>query len=251
VSERTLSAWWLVGWVWLVVFPIASGSQPADGPQDRLRTGEVSPAEICYGLTSAIPGEQSGMLRPGRITGSTTAEFSMVLPGICQRNPATCRGLPHSHTRPGDLVAVGQAVSGFVCAHYSDGRSETDGWLASDQVRIEDPKQLALPLASWNGTWHAVTQAATITIQPIDNESLHLEGEASWPSATDEGRHVGYIDATGMPNGSMMALTEEADGTACRMSLLLLDHMLVAVDNQACGGMNVRFAGYYVLDRKR
>ncbi len=166
----------------------------------------IGVAEMCFGLPT-FDGTDDG-LRLGRVTGTARAEMFVVLPSSCERAPEDCSGLPKSYADPGDIVVVGQEVSGFVCVHRPGGTSETNGWLSFDRVKIEDPKKIAVPVGSWLGTWRGISTDATIVLRSFDNEALHAEGEAWWPSAANA-RRSGAFDATAIPAGSTAAFVEE------------------------------------------
>lgn len=200
----------------------------------------IGPNEECFELVGADPSRPSGVLKLGRVIGDAPAQFQIFLPSVCH---ASCAGMPRAYAYPGNLVAVGQASSGFVCAHYADGspQNESHGWLPARQVRVEDPKRVAVPLAAWNGVWHAMQQAATITLSS-DNGGLDLVGDAVYPNS-NEPRAVGHIEAHARPIGSTVIFTTED----CQVSLLMVGHLLAVTDNEFCGGMNVRFADFYRL----
>jgi hypothetical protein len=204
-------------------------------------------SQFCTGLTGETPESPSGGLKLGRIIGNTRAEFLRGELLVCDRSVTECSGRLHAFVAPGTLVAVGKKGPGFVCAYYSDGGAEMDGWLPSGQVQIENANRVVPSLSSWQGTWRAVANAATIHILP-SNGTLHADGEAAWPSETDPNRNVGDFQATATPRGSTLALSEGPPDSACHVTLLLLGDVLAAVDNQLCGGMNVRFSGFYVRD---
>lgn len=200
----------------------------------------------CLGLAGARPGEPSGTLRLGRVVGSGRAAFSLAPSPVCAPSPASCRGLPPPpFALPGDIVAVGQAVSGFVCAHRTDGRSVADGWLPTGRVRIIAPERVAPPpLNTWRDTWRAVEGEGAITLRP-DGEALRAKGEASWQGPNNVSPHVGYLDGKAKPIGNTATFSEGSSEADCVAILVLLGRYLAVVDNHACGGMNVTFSGLY------
>lgn len=201
----------------------------------------------CLSLAGARPNEPDGTLKLGRVVGSGRAAFSPVLPSACTSDPASCRGLPRSpYALPGNLLAVGQAVSGFVCAHRTDGHSVTDGWLPAGRVQVVAPEQIIPPpsLSTWRGTWRAVEGENTIMLRP-DGEALRVKGEASWQGPNSVSPHVGYLGGRMKPVGNTITFSESNSDADCVATLMLFGRFLAVVDNHACGGMNVSFSGLY------
>jgi hypothetical protein len=196
--------------------------------------------QMCFGLNQY--NDANIRLRVGHVIGDTPAELSFILPSVCTLNPEECIVLSKQNARPGDVVVVEQNVSGFVCAHGRVG----NGWLPVDRVHIEDPQQLDLSISSWVGVWRSVDSEATIAIAAASEKSLRANGDATWQGANGLVR-VGYFDATSTPKGSSVSFVESGGaGPDCRVSLILTRNLLAAVDNGNCGGLNVRFAGFFI-----
>jgi hypothetical protein len=201
----------------------------------------IDPSETCFGLTMESPDEDGAQLRIAQIIGDASAELSYVLPPACDREPNSCRDGERRSAQPGDIVVVTRQASGFICAHRFPGGPQNGGWLPLSRLEIADPAQVATPLSAWVGTWHGSDQAATITIRLADNNTLRAEGEAWWQGQY-AGPNIGNFDTTARPVSNLLTLT---DYSVCHVSLALLPGSLAVVDNAQCGGMNVRFSGFY------
>jgi hypothetical protein len=220
----------------LIAISIAGSAVPF---KNQAVAADIS--EMCFGLTFESPDPDGIQLRIARVVGDARAELSFVLPPSCERDPESCRGLRRSSAQPGDTVIVGRQAFGFVCSHRFDGASHADGWLPLSRLKIEEPTQVAAPLSAWAGTWRGEDNDATITIDPAEGGGLRVVGDAMWQGAHGP-PHVGEFGTTARPAGSLLALID----SDCHVSLFLLPGSLAVIDNAQCGGLNVRFSGFYV-----
>jgi hypothetical protein len=201
----------------------------------------IDPSESCFGLTGESPDEAGAQPRIAHVVGDASVELSSVLPPACEREPNFCKDVERLSAQPGEIVVVTRQASGFICAHRFPGGPRNEGWLPLSRLKLADPTQAAPPLSAWVGTWHGSDQAATITIRLADNNTLRAEGEASWQGQY-AGPNTGNFDSTAKPVSNFLTLT---DYSVCHVSLALLPSSLAVVDNAQCGGMNVRFSGFY------
>lgn len=76
--------------------------------------------------------------------------------------------------------------------------------------------------------------------------TLSVSGRAYWYGLADN-VHFGEIVAAARPAGPHLHLVEGDNFGSCVLDLRLdpSTHTLQALDNAACGGMNVRFSGHW------
>jgi hypothetical protein len=202
----------------------------------------IDPSETCFGLTEESPDEDGAQLRIAHVVGDTSVELSFMPPPACEREPPNfCKNGESGSVQPGDIVVVTRQASGFICARRFPGGPRNEGWLPLSRLKIADPAQVATPLSAWVGTWHG--SGATITIHLADNNTLRAEGEARWEGRY-AGPNIGDFDATVRPVSNLATLTDDYSDD-CHVSLALLPDSLAVVDNALCGGMIVRFSGFY------
>ena len=209
---------------------------------DSARGAEVSE---CDGLGS----ENMPALRVGQIVGTDRAYFlTWMLSPECRANSQKCRQDRQPYVIPGDRVVVTGVVPGFVCAAYSkNGRSDVDGWLPEKQVKIEDPAKSPQQLTRWVGEWSGQYASAWIDIGRGKGHTLHAVGHAELREGEYEGDFEGDLSVI----GNTAKVNDEVVGNyGCVVSLLLLGGLMAVTDNEACGGLNVRFIGWFIRQRK-
>jgi len=102
-------------------------------------------------------------------------------------------------------------------------------------------------LDAWAGTWTGGEDR--IVISPAkDGTKLRLRGYATWhgPNAVE---HFGDVEGDVIPAGNRVRLTL-GGSVSCALDLVLLGNIILASDNNLCGGMNVRFEGFWKRDRE-
>jgi hypothetical protein len=88
-------------------------------------------------------------------------------------------------------------------------------------------------------------------ISESSSGSLLIHGNAFWYGGIVDGirvTHFGEVDGEGRPKGNklhIIGLDKKSDPDGCEVSLQLVDGFLKVSDNDSCGGMNVRFSGFY------
>lgn len=219
--------------VWLPVAQMAS-ADPISDTRPRCNAG----------IAVHFSDDPTQWLRAGRIVGDNRAYFRWQIGAECTAEPVNqCMSPGHSYLVPGDLVAVAGTVPGFACVSYAKTAREKRkffGWIAADQVKIEDPAESKRPLTAWAGSWR--NSNATIRIR-VDRASLHAEGRAIWRGRGDP--HFGEFAYSSVPVGDTVTLGVGGDVGSCQVQLLALGELLVATDNGNCGGANVSFTGFY------
>lgn len=158
--------------------------------------------------------------------------------GACPDDSPACR--QSAYVVPGDRLLTGTEHGAYSCGYYSDGKSETAGWLPT--ARLERRPAAKPDRGAWLGAWRYGD--STLNIRP-SGAGLSVSAHAYWPSKSDPDGHEGHLDATAIPSGATLALADPDDDQGCRLTLALLSTSLVAHDNGACGGANVSLSGVY------
>jgi len=141
------------------------------------------------------------------------------------------------------IVITGHSLGPFVCAYFP--RSGSAGWLPSSALQSFEP-ELAPPLKAWAGRWRHGDNTIRLSVR---GGQLASEGHAYWPGAhptleeAPGGPHYGDMSGLARPSGSSVAYEDRG---GCSVRLKLVGRYLVATDNGACGGANVRFDGVYL-----
>jgi hypothetical protein len=132
-------------------------------------------------------------------------------------------------SRNGDLVQV-------------DTKDVSLRYLPIDRLRVLPVNTAPSPRA-WVGVWHNYDDSLTIILR--HDGTLAVNGNAFWHGLNND-THFGRVHSHAIPHGNTLELAEEPDHPdACRVDLVLLGTLLYAQDNSMCGGMNVRFDGFY------
>lgn len=152
------------------------------------------------------------------------------------------RCLAGYHLNPGKRVVTGRSTGKYVCAYFprADGGGSA-GWLIWSSLR---PLRVdvAPPASSWIGRW---SDGGNPTLRITGQRGLlGITGDAFWPQRDPvEGRPVnsGNIEGKLTLRGNQAQYKEDE----CKIDFTLLGDLLVAGDNERCGGANVRFNGVY------
>ncbi|KMO44391.1 hypothetical protein VQ03_03810 [Methylobacterium tarhaniae] len=207
-----------------------------------------------YGALGAGTGPRLGTIKDGE----ARVPFVMGASGRkgCPGPDPACR--EKAFLVPGNLVILGGAQPGFVCATYVGKTGAVrSGWLPDGAV-APAPASPAPAAKDWTGTWTAPEQ--TLVIRPGRAAgTLDVKGDATY-GALDPDRvrrgavNIGQVEGEAAPKGADLAFTMGDKGTLpyaagdpsdCRLRLTLLPPFLLAEDNSACGGMNVSFTNLY------
>jgi hypothetical protein len=142
---------------------------------------------------------------------------------------------------PGDTATVYHAEGDWTCAYLQQRNGAGPGWVKSLDIRevAADP---APALDAWIGVWSNGSGRIRIAASPVPGH-LHLAGSAEWHGNAGV-VHTGEFEGDALPQGNHLHFVEgKAD--SCTIDLTLIGKYLVANDNNACGGMNVRFWGVW------
>jgi len=162
----------------------------------------------------------------------------------CPNTSLQCRKSAWSQVVPGDRVVIGRAKGDYVCAYFPKRGGGTAGWV--DKARI---RQLAAnsspPPSSWIGGWSDEGDP-TVQISGRGND-LRIAGRAYWPGPKPQKGWPSGRPHSGRINGKLTVVGNRAnyDDEVCKIDFVLLADLLIASDNDMCGGMNVHFTAVY------
>jgi len=196
---------------------------------------EARAVDTCDGISHERPSD----LQIGRIIGSGPAFLSAGLTP-CDPQDASCKAYGHPSVSSGATVAISGAADEHICveAPVLNGKRRLFGWLPRDRVKVL-PANGVRPLGWWAASWRALDRRIDIW---IDKGELKSEAGALWQGPFS--RHFGQF------SGSMQL---QPDGVlysnGCEVKLMGLEQQIVAIDNNHCGALNVRFSGFYTRHR--
>lgn len=202
----------------LSLSPLAPAADDADFCRNGLFPSEQERLDL--GVIQSRPDEQ--------------VHFHDDLDG-CPAKGAACRR--KSYLVPGDPVIVGKRNADWACVWYEGRKHESVSWIALKNVALRPAAPLDRP-RDWTGLWSDGT--STIRIVPGKDGGLRMVSKLRWEGG--EGRaHFGGMEGALRLHG---ARASAAQGE-CQVSLSRIGPYLVADDNFACGGMNVRHTSMY------
>lgn len=165
----------------------------------------------------------------------------------CPTLSAACR--QRSFLVEGDKVVVNEIEGDFACANYVD-RKGTDiaSWLPlSSLSRVEVQPR-------WDGRWSTYDGRAVITVKSAEGGRMFVKGHATYDTGSQvntgefevEGDANEKVFAFGYDGGQQMGYEEANAGHGrCAVRMAQLGSYLAVIDNNACGGDDVRFTGLY------
>jgi hypothetical protein len=140
----------------------------------------------------------------------------------------------------GSPVLIYRVRDEWTCSYYEDGRGAGPVWFRSTDLR---PIRYDLnpPSAAWVGVW--TNGSNRVRIAPEKAGGLRVTGKATWHGLKGV-EHYGDLDGSASPSGNRLHLAPDGpDG--CVVDMTLLGKFILANDNDGCGGMNVRFQGFW------
>ena len=202
---------------------LAAATARAQGDEQSCRNGLFPTSEAKIGRAQVIG--------KGRLVLLDDA------PG-CPAQTTKCRANTTSVAAGAELL-TGHRLGAYVCAF--DPVKDNAGYVESARLKPL-PVDASPPLKAWVGAWRQYDDKIELTAK---GASLVVSGEAYWPSAHAANANEGDLSGTATPKGAVVVFADSSDPDACRATLRLVGDVLVAADNQNCGGMNVSFSGVY------
>jgi len=154
----------------------------------------------------------------------------------CPAKGAACRRT--SYLIPGDAVVVGKRNADWACVWYEGRKHESVSWVPMRSVALRPTAPLDRA-QDWTGLWTDGT--SSIRIAPAGKDgALHMVSKLRWEGG--EGRaNFGGMEGVLARQGARAGAVQGE----CRVALSRIGDYLVADDNGACGGMNVRHTSMY------
>lgn len=178
------------------------------------------------------------------ISGSGRAYLIDSLEG-CRSRDTFCEMMNRRYVIPGDKVITGEQRAGMVCVYFINSRGGDAGWVQTSRLR---PISFDITPSRhvWLGRWSDGGNPA-IEITSRRNR-LDISGVSYWPGPDRQRDWPSGWPHSGSIDGNLNVSRNRAhywDGS-CRVDFILLNDIIVAFDNDRCGGMNVHFSGIYV-----
>ena len=201
----------------------------------------LSAAAIWVTVSAGQGGPREFCSADGFGTNPTLAEVATAQPTTGYYGCSPDRECLSAILAPGDPIQVYRAKGDWTCGYHADSRGAAPVWVRSKDIRPIhfDPSP---PLTAWLGTWEVWGDRIMIGMSKAPG-SLDLQGKAFWHGQGDV-VHFGNFAGKAAPNGNHLRFVEDGAGS-CTVDLTLIGKYLVTDDNSACGGMNVRFAGFW------
>jgi hypothetical protein len=164
---------------------------------------------------------------------------------VCPGADALCR--QKSYLVPGNVVVTARTHEAYRCVLYRDEKNVAGSAGYVPAERLEALPSAEPALADWAGEWRKGDDVITLR---VSGGKLRASGEAYWPSANPSprdvpgGPHTGQMSGVAAPTGASVRFVDSEED--CEVTLTLLPPLLLARDNNSCGGMNVRFDGVYM-----
>ena len=136
--------------------------------------------------------------------------------------------------KTGDPFVVSRIENDWACGYVEGRKGSTQRWIPLKDIRLL-PSDPTPPLAAWVGTWKQGDNRIRIQNSKT-SDKLSLDGEAYWHGFGDN-VHSGEFSADAKPAGNHL----HVEDSSCQTDLALWGRYLLAMDNNMCGGMNVRF----------
>jgi hypothetical protein len=157
--------------------------------------------------------------------------------------PRGCLSVPVAQGTP---VQVYRQHGAWTCGYVSGNNGSGPAWILNTALRIH-PYNENPPLAAWVGVWKGGEDHVRIRLGTKPG-TLLLAGTAVWHG--NYSTHTGDATGSAVPVGNRLHFVE-AGPDSCTIDLVLLDTYILAEDNNACGGMNVRFQGIWKRGTQR
>jgi hypothetical protein len=200
----------------------------------------VYAAELPVGFGVGPDNKPVPDLKAGVIVGS--GPVSLLTFGV--PDCPTGAGCPNqSISRPylvsGDLVAVTDAIPGYVYVTYPTSKRLYEGWVPSGRVDLPT-KGIPTPLNAWVGQWYGDSYRNQEIDITVDGDAVRVVGSSTNPH--DDGE----ADITGkaVPQGNLLFVTDSSYDS-CMVKAVLLNGVLAMRDTMSCHGASTSLSGIY------
>lgn len=168
----------------------------------------------------------------------------------CPAALATCA--TKSYLVRGNQVLVSGAHGAYRCIAYANGRRQTTGWVANDDLTLVPDRA---PEGDWPDAWRRVQGDATVTIRKRADKYI-ASGLATYavsPGNVRTGVAQGTLHVLPSASGTLARFGSTGDDptSTCVVTIKRVGPWLVMNDgatddaNSNCGGMGVTFNGIY------
>jgi len=152
----------------------------------------------------------------------------------------TAKGCMPLTFQPGSPVLIFSRRGEWACGYSADRNGAGPAWFHSTDLR-HIRYDLNPSGKSWAGAWTDGSDRIQITL--ANAGTLHVIGKATWHGAKGV-QHYGDLDASAAAAGNRLHLVYGSTED-CVVDMTLLGKFILANDNNRCGGMNVRFWGFW------
>jgi len=166
------------------------------------------------------------------------AEVNTKTPALAWMNCDSSKGCFSLKIDPGSPVLIYRNNGEWTCGYGVDRRGAGPAWFRTKDLR---PLKFTAvpPIEDWYGVWKGGEDRMAISASKNAGE-LRFVGNAIWQGANGN-EHFGDAKGNAVPSGNRLHVV---DG-GCVIDLTLVGKYILADDNQGCGGMNVRFSGFW------
>lgn len=162
--------------------------------------------------------------------------------GCPQQGGDKCRLGPY--VVAGDELLLGKTHGDWTCAWFNGKKHESVGWVATGGLVQQAPQQHA----GWTGRWKFHDAQGHIDIKQRDGR-YYIDATMIHPTPASEnlGSMVGQLAVNG--NRAHFGSADASRQYECAADMTRVGRYLVVRDNEACGGVGVRFNGVYTRVR--
>lgn len=212
----------------MIFYPTLSRASPEGFPENFCRYGSFVNDWPNYKLAK-ITAQKSYFIDDDSIRSMSSATK---IP--CPENEA-CK--TKSYVIKDDVILTAYKYQNFICSWYPG--KESPKWLPLKDVEAS-PFNPTPTINDWVGKW-TEGKDINITLSRTSNPGgLKIHAKAC---CIGYGMHVGEIEATSKTNGNKIIFRDEI--MDCTISLMLINQVIIAKDNNQCGGESVTFSGLY------